>query len=180
MTKLRIDKIIFTVLLLLAGLLFLILTLPLGRVAQVVPIRVLVPTVALLMLQLVIDWSARGNDHAWDIPGLRNPGGLPDGHLDKTSSDIDAKPSTATKKKVKEYPILILLGLLPLLIYLVGFILSATLFIWLYFQYYFKKPFLFSASLSLGAAIFLYVLLVLFLGMDIRSGLFWDLSTPVL
>ena len=67
MTKPRIDKIIFSAVLLLTGLLFLIITLPLGRVAQMVPIRVLVPTIALLLLHLVIDWYARGNHRGVDI-----------------------------------------------------------------------------------------------------------------
>jgi hypothetical protein len=180
MTKPRIDKIIFSAVLLLTGLLFLIITLPLGRVAQMVPIRVLVPTIALLLLQLVIDWYARGNHRALDIRAHKKACDLPDRDLYKSSPVSRSNSATATGNAIKEYPILILLGLLPLFIFLIGFILSAALFIWLYYQFYFKKPFLFSAALSLGAAIFLYVLLVLVLGMDIRSGLVWNLAASAI
>jgi hypothetical protein len=176
MTKPRIDKIIFSALLLLAGLLFLILTLPLGRVAQMVPIRVLVPTIVLLLLQLAIDWYARGKDHALGLRAHNKAGGLPDREVYKLPPDPRSIPLAATGNAVKEFSILILIGFLPLLIYLTGFILAATLFIWLYYQFLFKKPFLFSATLSLGVAFFFYVLLVLLLGMDIRSGLVWSLA----
>jgi hypothetical protein len=176
MTKSPIDKIIFSAMLLLAGLVFFSLTLPLGRMAQMVPIRVLVPTIALLLVQLVIDWKVREKEPSGDGRGGRQSNPFLGRHHDQTSSDPRSNPSAAAERKVREYPILLLLGVLPVSIYLVGFILSATLFIWFYYRFYFKKSLLLSASLSLGAAIILYALLVLLLGMDIRSGLIWNLS----
>lgn len=176
MTKSRVDKIVFTALLLLGGLLFLLLTLPLGRMAQMVPIRVLVPTIALLVLQLVIDWRARQNMLS---PGRQVPetrGLVPDRHWSKEPSDRLLNTSSASGNTGREYQILFLLGLLPALIYLVGFIFSAALFIWFYYRFYFKKSFLVSAALSFGAAIFLYYLMIMLLGMDIRSGLVWSVA----
>jgi hypothetical protein len=179
-SKYRIDKVIFSAVLLLIGLLFLILTMPLGRMAQWVPIRVLLPTIVLLLLQLRIDWHARGKRHASDVRGRPGPDALRDGHFGKTSPASWSNLSGAMGKEVKAYPILLLLVFLPVSIYLMGFILSATLFVWLYYRLYFKKPFLISASLSFGAAIFLYLLLVLLLGMDLQAGLIWNLPAVVL
>jgi hypothetical protein len=170
-TKPRIDKVVFSAVLLLVGLLFLILTIPLGRMAQWVPIRVLVPTIVLLMLQLRIDWHAR-------VP--REPDVQPDDLFGTISPTSRPNLSGTIGKKDKASPVLFLLVLLPVSIYLIGFILSATLFVWLYYRIYSKKPFLISASLSFGAAIFLYLLLVLFLGMDWQAGLLWNLPAAVL
>ena len=180
MTRSRIDRIIFSAVLLLAGLLFLFLTLPLGRMAQMVPIRVLMPTIGLLLLQLVIDWRARVNEPSVAIRRGRNPNAIVDRHRDKTPSDRRSNRSAGTPKEIKEYPILLLLGGLPVSIYLVGFILAATLFVWFYYRFYFKKSLWFSAFLALGAAICLYVLLVLLLGMDIRSGLIWNMAASAI
>lgn len=174
MTKLRVDKLAFTALLLFGGLLFLLLTLPLGRIAQMVPIRVLVPTIALLVLQLILDWRARRNM-------------LPSGRQDSETrglvqakqgaiepSDRPLKILGASGNTGREYQILFLLGLLPALIYLVGFIVSAVLFIWFYYRFYFKKSFWISTALSLAATIFFYFLMIMLLGMDIRSGWVWS------
>ena len=154
MTKPRVDKIAFTAFLLLGGLLFLLLTLQLGRIAQMVPIRVLVPTMALLVLQLVLDWRARQNR-------------LRSGHQEPETRGLVAAKQGANEppdrphrilsvsgKTGKEYHILFLLGLLPTLIYLFGFIVSAVPFIWFYYRFHFKKSFLISAALSLAATIF--------------------------
>lgn len=170
-SKYRIDKVIFAAVLLLIGLLFLILTMPLGRMAQWVPIRVLLPTITLLLLQLRIDWHARVSPE---------PDALRDDHFGKTSPASRSNLSGTMGKEVKAYPILLLLVFLPVSIFLIGFILSATLFVWLYYRLYFKKPLLISASLSFGAAIFLYLLLVLLLGMDLQAGLIWNLPAAVL
>jgi hypothetical protein len=159
------GKITFTSLLLLIGLLFLFLTLPLGRMAQLVPFRVVIPTVGLLLFQLTIELYDRKNKHLKaPLQSYRVP---PVG-----SSDLSEDPG-----QVQEYLILGMIAFLPVLIYLVGFILSATLFIWLYYRFFFRKPFILTASLSLGTAAFLYFLLVLLLGMDINSGIIWSLST---
>jgi hypothetical protein len=141
------------------------------RTDKVVFSAVLVPTIVLLMLQLHIDWNAR-------LPPDRDA--RPDDPFGTTSPTSRSNLSGGMGKKEKAYPVLLLLVLLPVSIYLIGFILSATLFIWLYYRFYTKKPFLISASLSFGAAIFLYLLLVLFLGMDWQAGLLWNLPAALL
>jgi len=174
MTKLRVDKIAFTAFLLFGGLLFLCLTLPLGRIAQMVPIRVLVPTIALLVLQLVLDWRARRNmllsgHHEPETRGL-----VPAKHGANGPPDRPLKILSTSGNTGREYHILFLLVLLPVLIYLVGFIVSAILVIWFYYRFYLKKSFLISAALSLTAMVFFYFLMIVLLGMDIRSGLVWS------
>ena len=169
MTKPGIDKIAFTAFLLLCGLLFLRLTLPLGRIAQMVPIRVLVPTIALLVLQLVIDWRARRN---MIVSGRRDPETC---GLVAAKHRVNGSPDRRLKiLNARENHILVLLVLLPVLIYLVGFIVAAILIIWFYYRFYLKKSFLISAALSLSATIFFYFLMIMLLGMDIRSGLVWS------
>ena len=174
MTKPRVDKIAFTAFLLFGGLLFLLLTLPLGRIAQMVPIRVLVPTIALLVLQLALDWRARRN---MLLSGRQEPeirGLAPAKHGANEPLDRPLNILSASGNTGREYQILFLLGLLPALIYLVGFIVSAILIIWFYYRFYLKKSFLISATLSLTATIFFYFLMIILLGMDIRSGLVWS------
>ena len=174
MTQPRVDKIAFTALLLFGGLLFLLLTLPLGRIAQMVPIRVLVPTIALLVLQLVLDWRARRNVL---LSGRQEPetrGLVPAKHGANEPPDRPLKILSASGNTGREYQILFLLGLLPALIYLVGFIVSAILIIWFYYRFYLKKSFLISAALSITATIFFYFLMIMLMGMDIRSGLVWS------
>ena len=176
MTKPRVDKLVFTALLLLGGLLFLLLTLPLGRMAQMVPIRVLVPTIALLVLQLVIDWRARRNMISPGRQVSETRGLVPERSWSGEPSDRLLNTSGASGNTGSEYQILFLLGLLPALIYLFGFIFSAALFIWFYYRFYCKMSFLFSTALSLGAAIFLYFITIMLLGMDIGSGLVWSVA----
>ena len=165
MTGQQTGKIIFTFLLLLAALLLLFLTLPLGRMAQLVPIRVVVPTAGLLLFQLSIELYGRNGKRSRAARQSKKAASV---------SSIDS--SAVPRRPIKEYLVLGMIAFLPALIYLLGFILSATLFIWLYYQFYFRKSFMVSACLSLGAAVFLYFLLVLLLGMDIRSGIIWSLS----
>ena len=174
MTKPRVDKIAFTAFLLFGGLLFLCFTLPLGRIAQMVPIRVLVPTIALLVLQLFLDWRARRSILLSDRqePETRDLDAAKHG-----ANELPGRPPrilSASENTGREYHILFLLGLLPVLIYLVGFIVSAILIIWFYYRFYLKKSFLISAALSLTATIFFYFLMIMLMGMNIRSGLFWS------
>lgn len=179
MTKPGVDKIAFTAFLLFGGLLFLLLTLPLGRIAQMVPIRVLVPTIALLVLQLVLDWRARRNMLLSDRQGPETRGLVAAKHRVNGSPDRRLKILSASRNTGREYQILFLLGLLPALIYLVGFIVAAILIIWFYYRFYLKKSFLISAALSLTATIFFYFLMIMLLGMDIRSGLVWSVMLAV-
>ncbi|MBL0712270.1 MAG: hypothetical protein JJV98_01100 [Desulfosarcina sp.] len=176
MTRPSADQIAFSALLLLGGLLFFRLTLPLGRMAQMVPIRVLVPTIALLVLQLVLDGRARRNTPSPDHKMPESHGLVPDGHRSEGPSDRRLNTSSASGNTVREYQIIFLLGFLPALIYLIGFVFSAALFIWFYYRVYFKKKFLVSASLSLCAALFLYVVMILLLGMDMGAGLIWRVA----
>lgn len=174
MTKPRIDKIAFTSFLLFGGLLFLLLTLQLGRIAQMVPIRVLVPTIALLVLQLVLDWRAKRNRL---LSGRREPETrrlVAAKHGANGPPDRPLKILSASRNTGREFHILFLLVLLPVLIYIVGFIVSAILIIWLYYRFYLKKSFLISAAISLTATIFFYFLMIMLLGMDIRTGWVWS------
>jgi hypothetical protein len=139
-----------------------------------VPIRVLVPTIALLVLQLILDWRARRNMLPSGRQELEIRGLVPAKHGANEPSDRPLKILSASGNTGREYQILFLLGLLPALIYMVGFIVSAVLFIWFYYRLYLKKSFLISATLSLTATIFFYFLMILLLGMDIRSGLVWS------
>jgi VIT1/CCC1 family predicted Fe2+/Mn2+ transporter len=169
MTRPGVDKIAFTAFLLLVGLLFLRLTLPLGRIAQMVPIRVLVPTIALLVLQLVIDWRARRNMLLSDRQEPETRG------LVAAQHRVNGSPDRRLKIwNHREYHILVLLVLLPVLIYLVGFIVSAILIIWFYYRFYLKKSILISAALSLSATIFFYFLMIMLMGMDIKYGMVWN------
>ena len=174
MTKPCVNKIAFTAFLLFGGLLFLCLTLPLGRIAQMVPIRVLVPTIALLVLQLVLDWRARRNMHLSDRREPQTRGHVAAKHGANELPDRPTRILSTPENTVREYHILLLLGLLPVLIYLVGFIVSAILIIWFYYRFYLKKSFLMSAAISLTATIFFYLLMIMLLGMDLRSGLVWS------
>ena len=174
MTKPGVDKIAFTVFLLFCGLLFLRLTLPLGRIAQMVPIRVLVPTITLLVLQLVLDWRARRKMLRSGPQEPETRGLFAAKHGANKPPDRPLKILSASVNTGREQQILFLLGLLPALIYLVGFIVSAILFIWFYYRFYFRKSVLISAALSLTATIFFYFLMIRLLGMDIKSGLVWS------
>ena len=174
MTTPRVDKIAFTAFLLFGGLLFLCLTLPLGRIAQMVPIRVLVPTIALLVLQLFLDWRARRSILLSDRQEPATRGHVAAKHGANELPDCPARILSTAENRGREYHILLLLALLPVLIYLVGFIVSAILIIWYYYRCYLKKSFLISAALSLTATIFFYSLMIMLMGMDIRSGLFWS------
>ncbi len=171
----RFQRIVFAALLLFVGLLFGGLTLPLGRMAQLVPMRVLVPTIALLVIQLCIEWRDREHPRAAKGRVPQTIGPLRDQSFHRAPTGHRDNLSAAVRYDFKEYPTLLLLGFLPVLIFLFGFTVSATLFIWLYFRLYFKKPFLFSTFLSLGAAVFLYILLSLLLGMELRSGFLWQM-----
>ena len=133
-----------------------------------VPVRVVIPTVGLLLLQLVIECHERaGGARAAARPGrIANP-------QSRKAETAGLSDSSAGPSQVKEYGILGMIALLPVLIYLFGFILSAALYIWMYYRYYFRQPFVLSAALTAGTAAFFYVLFVLLLGSDIGYGVVW-------
>lgn len=179
MTKSRVEKILFTALLLLCCLLFLFLTLPLGKMAKMVPIRVLVPTIVLLLLQLVRDWRAKQNILPTFRQVPKTHGIVPKKQLYRKPSERQLNISGASGNTGREYHILFLLVLIPALVYLFGFLFSAVLFICFYYRFCCKKSFWFSAAVSLGVAIFLYFAVIMFLGIDIKSGLIWSVITSI-
>ena len=121
---------IFTALLLGTAIMALIMSLEMGSVARLVPLRVLIPTILLLALQLMLDLGAgKGKKSAWaDLLGLVQSGSQNPG---KASGPADAAAITWRK----ELGALIWVALLLALTLLLGFSAAAPVYVLLCYRF---------------------------------------------
>jgi hypothetical protein len=151
-----------------AGVIF-YLTFDLGRVARMVPFAVVVPTLLLLLVQLMLDmlprlsqaYSRLENKDLFSVEGLRK----------KISQSVEAVEDQTLERYKEREAFLWLLALL-LLIYLLGFLVALPLYTLLYLKKRTEK-WLMAVSMAAGIAGLVYGVSILDLGTDLYGGLLW-------
>jgi hypothetical protein len=152
-----------------AGVIF-YLTFGLGRLAAMVPFAVVVPTLALLLFQLIMDL----------LPRLaKTYGGLEQKDLfsveslrEKVSQQIEDAEGKAPQPDREGRAFLWLLAMLAL-IYLLGFLIALPLYTLLYLKRR-SERWLIAVPVAVGIACLIYGMSILDLGARLYEGLLWQ------
>ena len=159
---------IFTILLITLGVVIFFLTFDCGRVARLIPEKVIIPTMALLMLQLVQDFIPALEKRWGAFEKLRWPEAekLRDRARTRSEKSLDAPQIR------RQGPVLLWILSLPVLIYAVGFLVAVPIYTFVYLRLRAKKTWL-AVAMAAGCWGFLYGLFVLALRAPLYAGKIW-------
>ena len=156
-------------LLLFATILF-FLTIELGRIAALVPIKVVIPTLVLLVFQLVLDL----------VPGLAQKFSRFEKvrFVRSEQHEEDARLYFSVSKPeeslaIRERRAFTWILLLLLLIYIFGLTVSVPLYTCLYIKRRAEEGWLYATGMAAGMCIMVYGIFVLILGIRLYEGVFW-------
>jgi hypothetical protein len=152
-----------------AGVVF-YMTFGLGRVAAMVPFAVVVPTLALLLFQLIMDllprlaktYSGLEQKDLFHVESLR----------EKVSQGIEDAEGKALQRNREGKAFLWLLAMLAL-IYLLGFLIALPLYTLLYLRRR-SERWLLAVPVAAGIACLIYGMSILGLGTRLYEGLLWE------
>jgi hypothetical protein len=142
------------------------ITLGLGSLARLVPLRVVIVTFLLILFQLLLDLFSRVTEK------------------NCTSKQTDLLKSQAFRvlgedKKIpafwEELRIFLWLLVIPTSIYIFGFLISAPLFVFITLKFWFKESWLISLGIAVGLLCLLYGVFDIFLVTHLEGGIFWKL-----
>lgn len=163
------GRVLFTAILLAAAVLVFLLSLRLGHTARLVPLAVAVPTLALMLLVLVLDLA----------PGpagkLRS---LDDGDpfrmkAYREKSGIGPDPGEGPPTAAGEIGVFLWLLFLVASIYLLGFTAAAACYTYLFLRFRSGESRGFSLVMAAGTGLFIYGVFGIILSAHLHEGLLW-------
>jgi hypothetical protein len=164
------GKALFTLVLLAFVALIFFLTLDLSRVARLVPLRVAIPVLGLLILQVLLDLLPAWEQtyRRWQKADLFGIGGL----QEKAGLQVHESAAEAPPRQRERSILLWSLALLAF-IYLLGLLVVAPLFTLLYLKKQAGESWLLSIVMAMGIWGFLYGIFVLTLHARLYEGQLW-------
>ncbi|GEM_PF-2415777 len=173
MTK-TIEKALFTLFLFAVVTVSLFLTLRLGQVARLVPLAVIVPTLALLAFQLLLDimphlrqqFSSLENKDLFHVRRLREKSLHPNNSTETTAAMADEEQGLRRNEMITMLWIL----LLPVFIYLFGFLLALPWHTFCYLRWRSGESWLMASGVASGVFALVYSVFVLTLRMALYEG----------
>jgi hypothetical protein len=166
------EKALFTLLLFAFVALLSSLTLGLGRVARLVPIVVVIPTLLLLVIQLMIDllpqlakkYSIIERQDVFRVEPLR----------EKSLSGLsDERQEEDVSRRNRELKALLWLLVMFGLIYLLGFLIALPLYVFLYLKQQSGEGWMISITTAAGIFALLYGVFVFAIGTGLYEGHLW-------
>lgn len=161
------------VLLILVSLIFYI-SLDLGRLARLVPLRVVVVTLALVVFQLLLDLLpglAERNNADGETGALEIGQGEGIGKI-VPKSDL-AKIQVRIPRSQKELGVFLWVLAIPAFIYLFGFLTTLPLYTFLSFKLRSRESWLVSTATASLVLCLIYGVFVILLGARLEEGVFW-------
>jgi hypothetical protein len=170
------ERTAFTLVLLAFTALIFYITLGLGPVARLVPLRVVVVTLALILLQLLLDLFPQLTEKTYastqtDPFKTEQIKGIDKGLSRHNHSNVQQEIPTFRK----ELRIFLWLLVIPTSIYLFGFFTAAPLYIFFSFKVWSREGWLKSIAAAIGLWSLLYVILHILLSIRLEGGIFWHL-----
>ncbi len=146
------------------------LTLGLGRVARMVPFAVVVPTLLLLVFQLMMDLLPRlaKTYNGWEQKDLFSV----EAFREKVSQRVEEVEGEALQGN-RERNIFLWLLLMLILIYLLGFLIALPLYTLLYLKRR-SENWLIALLIAMGIGCLVYGMSILNLGTRLYGGLLWE------
>lgn len=147
------------------------LTLGLGRVARLVPMVVVIPTLGLLLFQLLIDMFPRVAEKfsrfekkdVFRVEPLR----------EKSHNEAGAEQGEEGSRRSQEMIAFLWLSSMLALIYLFGFLIALPVYIFLYLRKRSDEGWLMSAAIAAGMFSLIYGVFILTLGIRLYEGNLW-------
>jgi hypothetical protein len=167
----RMARIGFTLFLLAVTALLCYLTLDLGRIARLVPLWVVVPTLGLLLLQLIADVAPKeikGHHHS-RAPWLLAMAGQKQGSGKGIQMKVGRQPSEAHLAGRN----FIWISWMVISIYLLGLLYAVPLYTLLYLKSRAGQGWRSSIAVASSMGFILYALIVHVLGKTLNEGQFW-------
>ncbi len=168
------ERAIFTLVLLGFVTLIFFMTLGLGPVARLVPLRVAIVTLALIVVQLVLDILPR---HAERIYVTEQPHpsearqirGVVESPIRSNSHQSTGRLPTLKR----ELGVFLWMLMLPAAIYLFGFLVAVPLYTFFFLKVRSRKAYPLSIMAAAGLFCLLYGIFDILLGIPLEIGLFW-------
>jgi hypothetical protein len=167
---------VFTLVLLTFTAIIFYLTLDLGPVARLVPRYIVIVTLALIGIQLLLDLFPRLTERTGALKRI-DPQNT-EGFINMVMYQPDSKPLIDRQNPPsfqKELEIFVWLLLIPLLIYLFGFLTASPLFVFVSFRLWLREGWLISIATAIGLWSLLYGVFVILLGTHLEGGIIWQL-----
>ncbi len=167
---------IFTLVLLTFTAIIFYLTLDLGPIARLVPFYVVIVTLTLIGIQLLLDLFPRLTERTGALrqTDLHKTEWIKNMSMNQSGSKLlnDSQNPPLFQKELK---MIVWLLLIPLMIYLFGFLTTAPLFVFVSFRLWLREGWLISIATAIGLWSFLYGVFVILLSTNLERGIFWQL-----
>jgi len=170
MTNLRAGT-VFTLLLLSFVLILFIFTLDLGRVARLVPLKVVVPTLVLLVVQLVLELVPKLAQRFKRFEKLRFDKSEQLQEKTRIHSPVSVTENSRGKRELHMFAWILSL---PVFIYFFGFLIAIPMFMLFYLRWRSGERWLFSILMTAGMWGLLYGVFVIALRTHFYEGLLWN------
>ena len=148
-----------------------VLTLDLGRVARMVPLKVVVPTMLFVVLQMLFELVPGLAQKFSRFEKLRFVKSEQIRERTLISSGAAVMENSRAKRELRMFAWILSL---PVLIYIVGLLTAIPIFIFFYLRWNSKESLRFSLLMTAGTWIFIYGVFVLTLKVNLYEGLLWN------